>query len=188
MTPGELAPAGTPYMAELLNDALGAGLYTVPGLLRDVADPAAHVLAVNGDRGLVGGAVSRLLVPEDASYYAAFGAVVEQAFKAGPIGSFEGLAVAPAARGRGLGSQLLAESVRWIRERGGRSAVALSWVSRQATSAGLFVRAGFEAGPTIEDFYYQESRRDGWTCPVCNGPCHCAAQFYWRPIDAPSRA
>jgi GNAT superfamily N-acetyltransferase len=174
--------------AKLLNAALGEGLYSVAKLLRDIADPTAHVLAVNGPDGLVGGAVSRLLVAEDADYYAAFGPVVQEAFTTAPVRSFEGLAVIPAARRQGIGSQLLGASIRWMAAHGARSVVLLSWISRQASSAGLVVRAGFRAGPTIEEFYLEESTRDGWTCPVCGSPCHCAAQFYWRPTDAPSRA
>jgi hypothetical protein len=66
-----------------------------------------------------------------------------------------------------------------MRERGCTSAVTLSWRSgREGSSAGLFRRLGMREGPTVERFYYDESVRDGWTCPVCGGPCTCAATLF----------
>ena len=80
------------------------------------------------------------------------------------------LAVNPAARRQGIGSQRLGASIRWMAAHGARSVVALSWISRQASTVGLFVRAGFRARPTVEEFYLKASTHDGWTCPVCAGP------------------
>ena len=85
----------------------------------------------------------------------------------------------PAFRRRGLGRLLSEASLVWMREAGAAVAVSLSWRSgRDGSSAALFRALGFAEGRTVEEFYYAESVRDGWTCPVCAGPCRCAATFY----------
>jgi GNAT superfamily N-acetyltransferase len=164
-------------LTQLLNSELGLGMYSEARLREDLADPDARVLGVADGAKLLAASVSRLLVAEDVDYYTAFGPAAVEVFARGPVGSFEAVAVDPQARRRGLGSDLLQASLRWMELRGCQEAVAVSWISGRASSAGLFARAGFTAGLTIRDFYLEESRRDGWTCPVCLGPCRCAGQF-----------
>lgn len=164
-------------LTHLLNSELGLGMYSEERLRQDLDNRDAHVLGIVDGAQLLAAAVSRLLITEDLEYYRAFGPAAVEVFARGPVGSFEAVAVDPQARRRGLGSELLQASLRWMESRGCREVVAVSWVSGRASSAGLFARAGFTAGLTIPDFYLEESRRDGWTCPVCLGPCRCAGQF-----------
>ncbi|MDQ6748378.1 MAG: hypothetical protein M3010_09795, partial [Candidatus Dormibacteraeota bacterium] len=70
---------------------------------------------------------------------------------------------------------------------GCQAAVAVSWLSGRASSAGIFARAGFKAGRSVPDFYLQESLRDGWTCPVCQGPCRCGGQFVHLALPGRSK-
>ena len=175
---GPPARALLPALAELLNANLGEGLYTSPDLERDLGAPTARVTGAYAKGILVGGAVARLMVPRDVGYYQRFGAAAAAQFRAGPIGSVEALAVVPAARRRGAGRRLLGDSIEWCRDRGCRGVVAVSWISGgDGTSAPLFAAAGFTMGETIADFYLEESRRNGWLCPVCGAGCHCAGQF-----------
>ena len=169
--------------AALLDRELGAGLYTAEGLLRDAADPTAGVWVADGTT-VAGATLSRLLVPADAAYYERFGPQATGIF-GGTVGSFEALAVEPAARRRGLGSQLTAVSLDWMREQGCDTAIAVSWRSgRPGSSVGLFRRLGFREGPTVERFYHAESVRDGWVCPVCRGPCVCPATLFTLALAA----
>jgi GNAT superfamily N-acetyltransferase len=163
--------------AALLNREMGEGLYRPEWLLEDAASPAAGVW-VAGSLEVAGAAVARIVAATDSGYYRAFGPPALDLF-AGTVGSFEALAVRPDRRGHGLGSRLTSVSLDWMRERGCTSAVTLSWRSgREGSSAGLFRRLGMREGPTVERFYYDESVRDGWTCPVCGGPCTCAATLF----------
>jgi GNAT superfamily N-acetyltransferase len=163
--------------AALLNRELGDGLYRPEWLLEDAADPAAGVW-VTGAPVLAGAAVARLLASADADYYRAFGPAALDLF-AGAVGSFEAFVVEPDHRGHGLGTRLATVSLDWMRGRGCTSAVTLAWRSgREGSSAGVFRRLGMREGPTVERFYFEESVRNGWTCPVCRGPCSCSATLF----------
>jgi GNAT superfamily N-acetyltransferase len=177
LVPGE--SRGAAVATTLLNREMGENLYQSERLLRDATDPTALVLLADDWAGV---AVSRLLVPEDASYYERFGPEATGLF-AGEVGSFEALAVEPARRRRGIGAALTTASIDWMRDQGCDAVVTLSWLSgRPDTSTPLFRRLGFREGRTVVRFYYEESRRDSWTCPVCGGPCTCSATFFWLEL------
>lgn len=163
----------------LLNQELGQGMYAPDRLRRDAADPTAGVwVAITQSRQPVGAAVARLLIPEDGAYYERFGPEAVQLFN-GSVGSFEALAVAPAYRRHGAGRRLTEASLDWMRQQGCDVAVTLAWLSGLPDSSPpLFRRLGFVEGPTVDRFYYEESRRDGWVCPVCRGPCRCPATLF----------
>jgi GNAT superfamily N-acetyltransferase len=163
--------------AALLNRELGDGLYRPEWLMEDAADPSAGVW-VAGAPVPEGAAVARLLAPDDADYYRAFGRAALDLFT-GTVGSFEAFVVEPDHRRRGLGTRLATVSLDWMRGRDCTSAVTLSWRSgREGSSAGLFRRLGMREGPTVERFYREESLSNGWTCPVCRGPCSCPATLF----------
>jgi GNAT superfamily N-acetyltransferase len=166
----------------LLNRELGTGLYTPATLLADAADPTALVLLA-GREQLAGAAVGRLLERGDTAYYERFGPAVAELF-AGRVGSLEALAVEPAFRHQGLGRLLTVARLGWMREAGCRAAVAVSWLSgRPDASAPVLSGLGFAEGRTVERFYFDESVRDGWACPVCGGPCTCSARLYSLRLD-----
>jgi ribosomal protein S18 acetylase RimI-like enzyme len=177
LPPGDAVAAGE--VAALLNRELGDGLYRAEWLLEDAASPRAGVWVAGAP--LVGSAVARLLAAADHDYYRGFGPE-SMARLAGSVGSFEALAVLPAHRHRGLGSTLTTTCLEWMRERGCDTAVTLSWRSNRDGSGGLFRRLGMREGPTIDRFYHEESLRDGWTCPVCGGPCTCGATLFTMPL------
>jgi ribosomal protein S18 acetylase RimI-like enzyme len=175
LRPGDAAAAGA--AAALLGRELGDGLYRPEWLLEDAASPSAGVW-VAGGLPPVGAAVARVLGEADAGYYRPFGGEAVELFH-GSVGSFEALAVDPGHRRRGVGSALTTASLDWMRLRGCHAAVTLSWRSTSRDgSAGLFRRLGMREGPTVERFYLEESVRDGWTCPVCGGPCTCSATLF----------
>jgi len=172
---GDRATAGA--ATALLNRELGEGLYRPEWLLEDAADPSAGVWVAGAPRP-AGAAVARLLASADADYYRAFGPAALDLFS-GAVGSFEAFVVEPERRRKGLGTRLANVSLDWMRGRGCTSAVTLSWRSgREGSSAGLFRRLGMREGPTVERFYREESLRNGWTCPVCRGPCSCSATLF----------
>lgn len=186
LRPGDTDAAGA--VARLLNEGLGEGMYRVDRLLADAADSTAAVWLARRPRP-AGAAVARLLIPEDAEYYERFGAAATSLF-AGSVGSFEALAVTPAFRRHGIAAMLTEAALEWMRGQGCSVAVTISWLSgRPDASLPLFRRLGFTEGETVERFYYDESVRDGWSCPVCRGPCTCGATlFTLRLTDRGRRA
>src|SRR5215469_2584021 len=163
----------------LLNRELGQGLYPPGRVARDTADPTAAVWIARQEASpAVGASVARLLIPEDAAYYERFGPEAVELFT-DTVGSYEAVAVEPQLRRRGIGRLLTEAGLEWMREQGCSVAVTLAWLSgNRDSSPELFRRLRFHEGPTVDRFYYDESLLDGWTCPICGGPCRCSATLF----------
>lgn len=159
---------------------LGKGLYPARYLAEAAADPDSLLLGIVEAGEVAAAAVARLLAPADLGYYRDFGPVLELLSTHRRLGSLEAMAVAPAHRRRGLGLSLVRARLRWFAERGCTAALAVSWISnRPGASAPLFRRAGMSEGPTVPDFYFEDSLLGGWACPVDGKPCRCAATLFW---------
>jgi GNAT superfamily N-acetyltransferase len=170
---------------ELLNDLLGANLYPPGKLAEDVLNPEALVLATIEAGRVVGAGVSRLLYPEDADYYRAFGATALELFGHHRVGSLEAVAVTPTRQRQGIGKRLTMAQMDWLTGRGYDAAVAVSWIAGgTGASAPMYERLGFVGTAPVDDFYLEESVANRWTCPYCLGPCHCAGALYYRSLDA----
>ena len=181
--PGRPAEART--IRALLNRELGENLYSVESLLAAAADATAAVFSTTCDGRLAAAAVARILVPDDIAYYRPFGSLADELFNGHSVGSLEALAVRSEDRGRGLGAALVRHRIGWLAGQGCDRVVAISWLSgRGAASAPLFLRLGFSPGVVVSGFYLEESRRDGWSCPVCGNPCRCSAQLFWIAPEA----
>jgi len=166
----------------ILNLCLAEHLYSRERLAAIAADEEA-VLTAWDEGAVLGAAVARLLHPNDAGYYADFGAAATDLFRRHRIGSLEALAVDESQRHQGIGRRLTLEQMSWMARRGCDVAVAISWLSGgKGTSAGMYRDLGFQATPPVPDFYLAESALAGWTCPVCRGACRCAATFCWRQL------
>jgi GNAT superfamily N-acetyltransferase len=163
----------------LLNDSLGAGTYAPGALAALCQDPDYHLIAAWLDGALVGAAGAQLLKSSGRTYYARFGAEALALFDRGPVGSLATSAVRADVRGQGIGSRLAAARLAWLRRRGCRHVVAVSWLSGLAHgSARVFERHGFRRLAVVEQFFRSASERDGWSCPVCGHPCLCSAALY----------
>jgi GNAT superfamily N-acetyltransferase len=166
----------------LLNRTLGEQIFS-PGRLAEATRDAEALLTVWDDGDVQGAAVARLLYPDDDAYYAGFGPAATALFRTHRVGSLEALAVMEDRRHQGIGRQLTLDQMSWLARQGCDVAVAVSWLSGgTGTSAGMYRDLGFQGTPAVADFYFAESVRDGWTCPSCQGPCHCAAAFFWRAL------
>ena len=166
----------------LLNDALGAGSYSVVSLEKLCADPNHRVLAARQNGRLVGIASARLIEREGLAFYAHFGEGA-RVLEGRTVGSLHASAVLPDTRGQGVGSALAQARLAWLCERGCDYAVGISWLSGLAhTSKPVFERLGFRALGTSQELFRELSTAQGWGCPVCGHPCHCASVLYGRPI------
>jgi len=183
IAPLDLASAREVSQALALMDAeLGAGLYGESDVRAAADDPRALVLVAREQDRVVAIAVGRLQAPADAGYYTAFGEPARALFARGRVGSLEALAVAPGARRRGLGADLIRRRVEWFRSQGCSGTVAVAWMPvdhPRGYSAPLFRELGFSEGPLVPDFYREESARDGWNCPSDGNPCRCGAILFW---------
>ncbi len=163
----------------LFDAELGADLYSAQAMRQTAAEPTATVVVARAGEHLAGAAVARIQVPEDIDYYRRFGTAAQRLFTGRRVGSLEALAVLRDRRRQGLGRTLVEARLDWLRARGCDAAVAVSWVSgRPGGSAQLFRSLGFDEGPSVAEFYYEESLRDGWTCPADGNPCRCSAVLF----------
>jgi GNAT superfamily N-acetyltransferase len=159
-------------------------MYSEAELAEVAAGPGSALHAVTSPGELKAASVTRLLVPADAGYYARFGIQATQLFAAHRVGSLEALAVAAADRRRGLGRSLVTARLAWIRSNGYDAAAGVAWISgRPGSSEALYRSVGFSFSNRVADFYLAESIRDGWICPVCRGPCRCAAAFFYKLLS-----
>jgi len=176
-------PAIEPSRA-LLNDMLGADLYPPAKAADIVGDQGALLLAAREGTEVLGAAVCRLLCADDADYYHAFGATALELFTHHRVGSLEALAVKPTRQRRGLGTELTRAQMRWLADQGCDVAVAVSWIpAGRSTSGPMYERLEFVGTAPIDDFYLEESIADGWTCPQCQGPCHCAGALFYARLE-----
>ena len=176
-------PANLDACRLLLNQLLGANLYSREKMASDAVDPEALLLAtIDGER-VIGTAVCRLLYPEDADYYRAFGRTALELFGRHKMGSLEAVAVTPTRQRQGVGKRLTQAQMEWLAEQGCDVAVTVSWIAGgNSASAPMYERLGFVGTPPVADFYLEESVENGWTCPFCKGPCRCAGAMFYREL------
>jgi len=112
------------------------------GILATLADvtPAEQLVAVQDD--LLVGAV--MLFPADSRLTGPDGVEVSLIWP-----EIRLLAVAPAARGRGIGAELIRECLRHARQ-AGAMAVTLHTTDMMRVAQGMYVRMGFERAPEID--------------------------------------
>ncbi len=146
------APEDVAFLVELVNDpAVSPFLAAVRP--RDAQELAAEIerAAADPDAGGV------LVVEQDG---APVGTVAwERVNRRSAIAAVGGLAVAPAARGRGVGREALEELVRELFERRGVHRIELEVYGFNETAAAFFERAGF-VREGVRRLAYR--RDDGW--------------------------
>jgi len=84
--------------------------------------------------------------------------------------------VAEAARGKGIGGLLLAESVKAVKKQGGVAGVSHIWLQSPGNSAfRYFSKAGGKLVKTHPDRWLPDSLENGYVCTLCGNECHCDA-------------
>ncbi len=100
------------------------------------------------------------------------------------IGLIKSVSVRPEYRHRGIGTQLTIESMVRLKSMPCDFFLAVSWVSNKPDSSQkMFEKLGFKNILSINDYWTQESIKEGYLCPNCGNPCHCTAIFYFRKAD-----
>lgn len=165
--------------AALLNASLGEGFVVASDLTRLTGDGGLLVRA-RGKRGkLQGVATARILTPalSDVLQDKLRPAGSDASLTGHRIGELKSSAVAPAARCRGIGTQMLRARLAFLQGHGCRFAVVASWFSADAghSSLGMLERAGFMQLATIPGYWADEQSAAGYACPDCGGRCRCTA-------------
>jgi ribosomal protein S18 acetylase RimI-like enzyme len=187
-------------VAHLLDDAVGAGFW-------DFCDGEGDLSAVALTGGRVAGVVIAQLEPlttQDAgTVFGPLGSVADSASgeaaedaRGGtatarpgrPVLHVRAVAVAPAARRRGLGWRLLTHVEATAAAGGVAAAYLFAWLPAGRPEPGavhLYAAAGYEAGRDLPDFYAAGSLAAGAECPYCGPPpCRCAARPYVKRLGS----
>ena len=191
---GAPGPAVAAETAGLLNEALGSG-FIRPSALAELTVEGGGVLirARSRDGELLGAATARVL--DQTSHTRVQDrlrlATADAGLGGRRIGEIKSIVVAPAARGMGLGTIMLAACLNFLKAGGCRYVVSASWVSAdpQHSSLGMLERAGFAQLATIPSYWADDQRVAGYLCPTCDPECVCAAIILGLPLeDGPARA
>ena len=185
---GAPGPAVAGETAALLNESLGSG-FTQPSALAQLTVDGGGVLirARGRDGGLLGAATARVL--DRASHAALQDRLritgVDAGLDGRRVGELKSIVVAPAARGTGVGSIMLAASLDFLKARGCRDVVSASWVSAdpQHSSLGMLERAGFAQVATIPAFWADD--QTGGRLPL--PPLRRRVRLRGRHPGAPTR-
>lgn len=185
---GAPGPAVATEAAALLNESLGSGFIS-PSALTELTIEGGGVLirARSRDGELLGATTARVL--DQKSDTALRDRLRHAAADAGlggrRVGEIKSIVVAPAARGMGLGSVMLAACLDFLKAGGCGYAVSASWVSAdpQHSSLGMFERAGFAQLATIPSYWADDQKVAGYLCPMCGPECVCAAIILVLPLE-----
>ena len=173
--------------AALLNESLGSGFVQPSALVELTADGGGVLIRARARGGeLLGAAAARVL--DQASHAELQDRLRLAGVDAGlvwpRVGELKSIVVAPAARGMGVGSIMLATGWDFLKARGCHDVVSASWVSAdpQHSSLGMLERAGFAQVATIPAFWADDQRAAGYLCPLCGAGCACAAVIMVLPL------
>lgn len=126
---------------------------------------------------LVGVGIAKVLSDAPQSEYARY---VPTVTALPAVGVLELAAVEPDCRRLGVGTELVARRLEWLRDVGASSAVcaALIYPDGSVPAAGPLTANGFVHVADIGQFWLNESIREGYDCARCGNPCNCAASLF----------
>lgn len=165
--------------AALLNASLGAG-FIAPSDLTGL-DGQGLLVRARGKRGqLLGAATARVLDQASISTLQdklRSAGISDSGFGGYRIGEIKSSAVIPAARRRGIGTQMLTARLAFLKGHGCRYAVCAAWISADVENAsiGMLEKAGFTHLAAIRGYWAGEQKSAGYGCPDCGRRCSCTA-------------
>lgn len=191
---GSNAKRGAQALA-ILRDGLGQGFISDERFLRyttsDGAQPYRAALTATDDAS--GEVIGALLIEivDEAVLRASFLDSADLALahptiaslEPGPTGLITSIAVAPAARGRGVARALIQRGLRELAAHGAEHAYALAWEradTRDCMLCGALTANGFHFALRLDNFWRRDSLAHGYACPACGHPCRCAARVMVR--------
>jgi len=94
------------------------------------------------------------------------------------------VAVNPDYSGRGIGTDLVAKSVEYLKCSGAKKIMSPLWKHDGiVNSEVIFRRNGFVPVHEIPDYWLKDSIEKGYSCPVCGKGCHCTCVMYELTMD-----
>jgi GNAT superfamily N-acetyltransferase len=98
------------------------------------------------------------------------------------IGLIKSVAVAPQFQGQGIGTQLVKDGIKKLKEHGAEAFYSLGWVSKERGChiQGVLESLDFRMISQFDYFWYKNSIEYGYSCPSCGHPCQCSTRLFIR--------
>jgi ribosomal protein S18 acetylase RimI-like enzyme len=187
-----MQPADVPAALSILGHALGAR-YISREELTDFTqnkDKVAYV-ALTSPKGSIAAAATGVipvstdelldLMPADQSSRVA-DLVPELGFNL--TGLLKSVAVDSDVRGSGVGTEVSRAVVQAMFDMGATNVVSVGWTDGEGCHIqGPLETLGFKSRGDLDDFWYEDSLREGYSCPTCGRPCRCSARIFVLPLS-----
>ncbi len=101
------------------------------------------------------------------------------------IGITKSLAIRNDMKNSGVGALLFSHRMETFKAKGVEAILMPGWQKPDGTTSinNIAHRFGFQQLGVVNNYYYEESLRRGYYCPVCGAPpCQCSAVMYWKKI------
>lgn len=109
------------------------------------------------------------------------GKPIEEFSYSDKIGYIKTIAVDSRYEGFGIGNALTEKAVESLRKAGSNVFVSTAWKHAGVINLhGILSRNKFRKRLEIPDYWYEDSIKEGFECPQCGNPCHCACVIYIR--------
>ena len=109
------------------------------------------------------------------------GKPIEEFSYSDKIGYIKTSAVDSHYEGYGIGNALTEKAVESLRKAGSKVFVSTAWKQAGVINLhGILSRNKFRKRLEIPDYWYEDSIKEGFECPQCGNPCHCACVIYIR--------
>jgi ribosomal protein S18 acetylase RimI-like enzyme len=171
----------------LLNDALGSGFVTTEELDELAMSRNGMVLLAKNAHGELIGVATAMVMDEEAKAELAqklADAGVRRANLLGSkVGQLKSSAVVEAARGKGIGLNLVHERLKRLKDLGCSSAIVLAWDSgSEHSSLGVLEAAGFKRVAELPEYWREPEGQETFDCIKCGRPCICTAVVLRRSL------
>lgn len=163
--------------------AFGKGYLTIEEIRGWIADDRFIILKAvgttdDGVEDMAGFAVGCVMWKEDAMDFLR---VNDDIFgDADMIGIVKMAAVNPAFQKQHVGSTLVKDLLESMKLIGAGSYACVAWRQNNGVEniEPLIAKRGFVSKLVINDYWYEESKKEGYVCPADGNPCHCSADIW----------
>lgn len=97
----------------------------------------------------------------------------------GKLGYLHTVGVDPKFQRRNIGTALVRESIEQLKKLGAETLLSVGWKSEKGVHiGGVLKRSNLNAFKEIAEYWLEDSKKKGYSCPSCGNPCRCSAVLF----------
>lgn len=181
----KLKESDIPYVLALIDYSLGEGYYSKAQVQSYIEDEKFSYVALEHDT-IIGVILNDILYLEvfSESLSVESSILSKAAHPHTKIGLLNVLVVKESFQRKGIGNMLLEVSLQEMKERHIHHMFAEAWktTSGVINIKKLLVSLGFEEIIEIQDFWKEDSMKEGFSCSFCGFPCICSAVIFCKEL------